>query len=134
MLGPVKVRHAEAWLRPPGGQLRLLLAYLALSAGQVVPVDDLIEVFWQERPPPSARAALQVLVVRLRKALAGLPGCALERYGDGYRLRAVPDKVDVHWFRSLVRSAREARDGDRAIAAFDQALALWRGPALADVP
>jgi DNA-binding SARP family transcriptional activator/tetratricopeptide (TPR) repeat protein/transcriptional regulator with XRE-family HTH domain len=134
MLGPVQVRDGDAWLRPPGAQLRLLLARLALSAGQVVLVDDLIDVLWAQRPPPSARASLQILVTGLRKALAGLPGCALERYGDGYQLRAAADKVDVHRFRSLVCSAREAPDENHAIAAFDQALALWRGPALSDVP
>jgi DNA-binding SARP family transcriptional activator/tetratricopeptide (TPR) repeat protein/transcriptional regulator with XRE-family HTH domain len=134
VLGPVQVRDGDAWLRPPGAQLRLLLARLALSAGQVVVVDDLMDVLWVQRPPPSARSSLQILVVGLRKALAGLPGCALERYGDGYQLRVLPDKVDVHRFRSLVSSAREAPDGNHAIAAFDQALALWRGPALSDVP
>jgi DNA-binding SARP family transcriptional activator/tetratricopeptide (TPR) repeat protein/transcriptional regulator with XRE-family HTH domain len=134
VLGPVQVRDGDAWLSPPGAQLRLLLARLALSVGQVVLVDDLIDVLWVERPPPSARASLQILVVGLRKALVGLPGCAVERYGDGYQLRAVPDKVDVHRFRSLVCSAREAPDENHALAAFDQALALWRGPALSDVP
>jgi DNA-binding SARP family transcriptional activator/tetratricopeptide (TPR) repeat protein len=134
VLGPVQVRDGAAWVRPPGPQLRLLLACLALPAGQVVAVDDLIDVLWEERPPPSARASLQILVVRLRKTLAGLPGCAVERYGEGYRLRAAPDKVDVHRFRSLVSSARDARDDDHAIDAFGRALALWRGPALADVP
>jgi DNA-binding SARP family transcriptional activator/tetratricopeptide (TPR) repeat protein len=137
VLGPVQVWDGAAWFRPPRPQLRLLLACLALSAGQVVPVADLIDVIWEERPPPSARASLQILVVRLRKALVGLPGCALERYGEGYQLRAVPDKVDVYRFRSLMRSAWEARDAqdeNRAIDAFGQALALWRGPALADVP
>ena len=109
VLGPVQVRGGDAWLRPSGAQLRLLLARLALSAGRVVLVDDLMDVLWVQRPPPSARASLQILVVGLRKALAGLPGCALERYGDGYQLRVVPDKVDVHRFRSLVCSAREAR-------------------------
>ena len=134
VLGPVKLWDGDAWQRPRGPQLRLLLGCHALSAGRVVPVDDLVDLLWEERPPPSARASVQVLVVRLRKALADLPGCAIERYGDGYRLRAVPDRVDAHRFRSLVSSAREARDEDHAIDAFGQALALWRGPALADVP
>jgi DNA-binding SARP family transcriptional activator len=134
VLGPVQVWDGSAWRRPPRPQLRLLLACLALSAGRVVPVDDLIDVLWEERPPPSARASLQVLVVRLRKTLAGLPGCSLERYGDGYQLLAAPDRVDVHRFRSLVSSARKAPDGGDAIEVFGQALALWRGPALADVP
>src|SRR5689334_14160912 len=110
VLGPVQVRDGSTWLGPRGPQLRLLLACLALSAGQVVLVDDLIDALWEERPPPSARASLQILVVRLRKAMTGLPGCALDRYGEGYQLRTIPDTVDVHRFRSLVRSAWEARD------------------------
>jgi DNA-binding SARP family transcriptional activator/tetratricopeptide (TPR) repeat protein len=134
VLGPVQVRAGDGWLSPPRPQVRLLLARLALSAGQVVLVDDLIDVLWAQQPPASARASLQILVVALRKALAGLPGCTLDRYGDGYQLRAVPDKVDVHRFRSLISAAREATGEDQAIAAFDQALALWRGPALSGVP
>jgi DNA-binding SARP family transcriptional activator/Tfp pilus assembly protein PilF len=134
VLGPVQVRVGDSWLSPPRPQMRLLLARLALSAGQVVLVDDLIDVLWAQQPPASARASLQILVVGLRKTLAGLPGCTLDRYGDGYQLRAAPDKVDVHRFRSLVSAAREATGEDQAIAAFDQALALWRGPALSGVP
>ena len=126
MLGPVQVRDGAAWFRPPRPQLRLLLASLALSAGRVVPVEDLIDVMWEERPPPSARPSLQILVVRLRKALAGLPGCALERYGDGYRLPAIPDKVDVHRFRSLMRSAWEARDARTKIVRSTSSARPWR--------
>jgi DNA-binding SARP family transcriptional activator len=67
VLGPVQVWDGAAWFRPPGPQLRLLLACLALPAGQAVPVDDLIGQLWEERPPPSARASLQILVARLRQ-------------------------------------------------------------------
>jgi DNA-binding SARP family transcriptional activator/tetratricopeptide (TPR) repeat protein len=134
VLGPVEVRDSDAWLSPNGPQLRLLLAVLALSAGHAVSAGELVDVLWQERPPPSARASLQILVTRLRKALAGVPGFALERCGDGYLLRLSPDSVDVHLFRSLVRSAREASEHEAAIAALGKALMLWRGPALANVP
>jgi DNA-binding SARP family transcriptional activator/tetratricopeptide (TPR) repeat protein len=134
VLGPVQLRGGDAWRTPPGPQLRLLLATFGLSAGQVVPVDDLIDVLWEEEPPPSARGSLQILVVRLRKTLAGLPGGTIGRFGDGYQLGAGRDAVDLHRFRSLVSSARANRHDHDAIAALDQALALWRGLALADVP
>jgi DNA-binding SARP family transcriptional activator/tetratricopeptide (TPR) repeat protein len=114
--------------------LRLLAACLALSAGRVVTVGDLIDVLWDDRPPASARASVQILVTRLRKVLAGVPDCTLERHSDGYRLRAGLELVDVHHFRSLCRSARQDESPRQAITAFDQALLLWRGPALADVP
>ncbi len=121
-------------MRPPGPQSRLLLALLALSAGQVVSVGDLVDALWEDRPPPSARASVQILLTRLRQALAGVPECMIERYGDGYRMRVVPGLVDVHRFRSLVSSARRCPDDEDAIAMLAQALTLWRGPALADVP
>jgi DNA-binding SARP family transcriptional activator/tetratricopeptide (TPR) repeat protein len=133
ILGPVEMQDCDDGLRRGGPQLRLLLALLALSAGQVVPVAGLVDAFWEERPPPSARASLQILVVRLRKSLAVVPGCSIDRYGDGYRLQISPRLVDVYRFRSLVRSAQATGDDDQAIAVLGEALALWRGPALADV-
>ena len=134
VLGPVGIEDGDARRRPPGPQLRLLLAFLALAAGQAVPVGDLVDVLWEDRPPPSARASLQILVARLRKALAVVPGCRLDRCGDAYRLQAGPDQVDVYRFRSLVAAARQAGSDDDAVALLGQALSLWRGPALADVP
>jgi DNA-binding SARP family transcriptional activator len=131
-LGPVEARADGGWLTGPPQQ-RLLLAVLALRAGQVVPVGELVDAVWDEEPPPSAQASIQALVTRLRRILAGLPGGGIERCGDGYRLRIKPGVVDVQRFRSLARSGREAGDGPATVAAFDQALALWRGPALADV-
>ncbi len=115
-------------------QLRLLLAAHALSAGEVMLAADLIDLIWDDRPPASARASLQALVARLRRVLTGIPECSLERHGDGYRLRVDRGLVDVHQFRSLTRSARQVSESTEAIALFDQALALWQGPALADVP
>jgi DNA-binding SARP family transcriptional activator/tetratricopeptide (TPR) repeat protein len=112
----------------------VLLAFLALSAGQVTPAGDLVDVLWEDRAPPSARASLQILIVRLRKALAEVPDCVIERYGEGYQLDFSPRLVDVHAFRSMVAVARDARDDQHAIAVLGQALALWRGPAVADVP
>ena len=133
VLGPVEVRAGESWQAGPPQQ-RVILAALALQAGQVVPVGELVDAIWEEEPPRSAQASIQVLVTGLRRALTGLPGAGVERCGDGYRLRIAPGEVDAQRFRSLVRTARQAGDSQAALAAFDQALALWRGPALADVP
>ena len=133
VLGPVEVRAGEGWLAGPPQQ-RLILAVLALQAGQVVPVGELVDAVWNEEPPRSAQASIQVLVTGLRRVLTGLPGAGVERCGDGYRLRMAPAEVDAQRFRSLVRIARQAGDSRAAVASFDQALALWRGPALADVP
>jgi DNA-binding SARP family transcriptional activator/Tfp pilus assembly protein PilF len=133
VLGPVELHGRDGALRPGGPQLRLLLALLALSAGRVVPVAELIEALWEQRPPQSAQGNLQILIVRLRKPLAAIPDCRLDRYGDGYQLEISPLLVDAHVFRSLVRSARHTRDDAEAIRTLGKALELWRGPALADV-
>jgi DNA-binding SARP family transcriptional activator/tetratricopeptide (TPR) repeat protein len=133
VLGPVAVHARDGWLGGPPQQ-RLILAVLALQAGQVVPAHELIDAVWEERPPRSARASLQALVTRLRQLLAQLPGGRLERRGDGYRLRLGPGTTDVQRFRALAQAGREAGDSRAAVAVLDRALALWRGPALADVP
>jgi DNA-binding SARP family transcriptional activator len=134
LLGPVEIRSADAWRQPDRPQQRLVLALMALRAGQVVPVGELIGAVWAEAPPRSARASMQVLVTRLRRLLAGTPGSKLERRGEGYRLHLEADRLDVYRFRSLAKAGRGAADCRTAVAAFDEALALWRGPALADVP
>jgi len=133
LLGPVEVRAVNDWLTVPPQQ-RILLSLLALQAGQIIPVGELIDAIWPESPPASARASLQVMITRLRHVLAGQPGGVVERRGDGYRLVIAPGSIDVQRFRQLARAARDTPNAEDAIAAFDEALALWRGPALVDVP
>ena len=108
-----------------------MLGLLALRANLVVPTVELIDAVWDDAPPRSARNSIQVLLANLRKTLAGTAGAVVLRRGDGYQLQADPECVDVQRFRRLAAAARRA-DGLSAVAGFDQALALWRGPALAD--
>jgi DNA-binding SARP family transcriptional activator/tetratricopeptide (TPR) repeat protein len=134
LLGPVEIRNGRGgWLRPRGPQLRVTLASLGLSAGRVVPLDELIDALWEERSPRSARASVQILMARLRKALGEVPDCKVDRYGDGYLLQVAQDRIDVHRFRSLVREARQTTNHPEAITKLGRALTLWRGPALTDV-
>src|SRR3984885_15186941 len=134
VLGPVEILAADA--RPPSQppQQRLVLGMLALRAGQPVPVAELIDAVWDDQPPRSARGSLQALVTGVRQALAPVPGSRLDRCGEAYRLQLEADRVDVHRFRFQAAAGRAAADRGAAVAAFDQALTLWRGPALADVP
>jgi DNA-binding SARP family transcriptional activator len=134
LLGPVEIRNGRGgWLRPRGPQLRVTLASLGLSAGRVVPLDDLVDALWEEQSPRSARASVQILVARLRKALREVPECKVDRYGDGYLLQVGLERIDVHQFRSLVKAARQATSHQEAVSKLSRALTLWRGPALADV-
>ncbi|MEU8581731.1 AfsR/SARP family transcriptional regulator [Streptomyces abikoensis] len=117
-----------------GSRLRALLAALALRPGRIQSVPALIDAVWDGEPPADATGALQALVGRLRRVVgretvASAPG--------GYRLCAEPDDVDLHRFERLAGEGERAlADGDPAKAAvlLDDALALWRGPALADLP
>jgi DNA-binding SARP family transcriptional activator len=134
VLGPVEIPAAGARAPSQPPQQRLLLGMLALRAGQPVPVAELIDAVWDDQPPRSARGSLQALVTGARRALARVPGSRLDRCGEAYRLQVEADRVDVHRFRFQAAAGRAAADRRTAVAAFDQALALWRGPALADVP
>ncbi|MFI8432566.1 AfsR/SARP family transcriptional regulator [Streptomyces sp. NPDC079020] len=117
-----------------GARLRALLTVLALSPGRAVPAGVLVEEVWDGDPPADAVGALQALVGRLRRALGR---AAVGSADGGYRLTAVPDAVDLHRFERLAgEGTRALEQGDAAGAAalLDEALALWRGPALADLP
>ncbi|MFJ4470727.1 BTAD domain-containing putative transcriptional regulator [Streptomyces sp. NPDC089424] len=128
------VRPDGSVLSIGGARLRALLTVLALRAGRAVPAGLLVDEVWDGDPPADAAGALQALVGRLRRALGAQ---AVASADGGYRLAAAPDDVDLHRFERLAdEGARALADGDPAKAAvlLDDALALWHGPALADLP
>ncbi|MFC8067766.1 BTAD domain-containing putative transcriptional regulator [Streptomyces sp. NPDC057293] len=135
ILGTTQVLRPDGTSVPLGGaRLRALLTVLALRSGRAVPVGLLVEEVWDGDPPADAPGALQALVGRLRRALGA---DAVASADGGYRLTAAPDDVDLHRFDRLVgEGGRALADGDPAKAAvvLDDALALWCGPALADLP
>jgi DNA-binding SARP family transcriptional activator len=136
ILGPTEALDGGRRVPLPGGRGRALLALLALHAGEPVSADRLIDQLWGESPPPTARTVVHGLVSRLRGVLEpgrgkARPGALLQTSGSGYRLVIEPDAVDAHRFTRLIDEAREAPAEVRA-AKLSAALALWRGPALAD--
>lgn len=100
-------------------QQRALLALLAVRAGAVVPVETMIDALWPDNPPASAAKVVQTYISRLRKSLGDE---TIERRGPGYVLSRGQSVVDAARFEALVHAGR-----------LDEALALWRGHALADV-
>jgi DNA-binding SARP family transcriptional activator/DNA-binding beta-propeller fold protein YncE len=100
-------------------QQRTLLALLAVRAGTVVAVEDIIDALWPDDPPASAAKVVQTYVSRLRKSLGD---AAIERRGGGYALNRVRVEVDSVRFEEQVLDQK-----------YDAALDLWRGTALADV-
>jgi DNA-binding SARP family transcriptional activator len=137
MLGPLLVDDGASWSTIRAAQQRLVAAVLLLEAGRAVPVERLVDELWGERPPPSAAATVRGYVMRLRRLLGAGSGSSLVTRGRGYELVAEDGDVDARVFAGLVTSARHALingQPETAAARLSQGLALWRGPALADVP
>ena len=128
ILGPLEVRDGKTALALRGGQQRRLLAILLLHAGEAVSSDRLIDELWHGKPPHTAAKALQGYISSLRKQLGQ---DAVETVGSGYRLRVAAEDVDAHRFEELLAEARPL-ERSPAAAKLREALALWRGPALAD--
>ncbi|MFD8113817.1 AfsR/SARP family transcriptional regulator [Streptomyces microflavus] len=135
ILGTTRALRDDGTAVPIGGaRLRALLTVLALHPGRTVPAGVLVGEVWDGDPPADAAGALQALVGRLRRALGR---SAVESVESGYRLAAPPDAVDLHRFERLAgEGSRVLEEGDavKAVTVLDEALALWGGPPLADLP
>jgi predicted ATPase/DNA-binding SARP family transcriptional activator len=132
LLGPLSATCDGAPIALGGQKRRALLAVLLLEPNRVVSRDRLIDALWGEDPPDTARNTIQVYVSQLRKLL---PEGVLETAAPGYRLVVEPECVDVFKFVRLSDEGRAALEAGDAIAAAQTlraALALWRGPPLAD--
>jgi len=132
LLGPLEVLREGRPVPLRAAKQRALLAALLIHRAKVVSVDTLVESLWQESPPVGARHALEAHASRLRSALGD--AATLVAQPPGYLLDADPASIDAVRFEQLLAEAREARPADpaRAAARAADALALWRGPALAD--
>ncbi|MCX4911133.1 BTAD domain-containing putative transcriptional regulator [Streptomyces sp. NBC_00878] len=138
LLGPVRAWHGPAEVRLGSPRQRLVMSVLLLRRDLPVPVDDLVDAVWDDRPPASAVNQLHIYVHRLRRAMeeAGRPESPIEYVGRGYRLQTPPEAVDLEVFQTTMSEAQEARrtEPGRARTLVGQALFLWQGAALADLP
>jgi predicted ATPase/DNA-binding SARP family transcriptional activator len=134
ILGPLEVDEGGRTIPIVGDRQRALLAILLLNANRPVSADELIDDLWGEQAPASPRKGLQVQVSRLRKAL-GEGSARLVTQPNGYLLHLEPGELDLERCERLGHQGREAlstEDPRRAADLLQQALAVWRGPALAD--
>ncbi len=128
ILGPLEVLDGEIAMPLGGRNKRALLTLLLLRANQPVSTERLVDQLWGEDPPRTAMTSLQNSVSQLRKQLG--PGFIQTR-PSGYVLELDRSQLDLTRFEDLVREARPAEPAARA-RLLRGALALWRGPALAD--
>jgi DNA-binding SARP family transcriptional activator len=134
ILGPIEARIDDAAAPLGGPRQRAVLAVLAIRPNQVVSVDRLVDDIWADHPPPTAVHTVQVFVSRLRRALSAT-GDRLITRPPGYVLELKTDELDADRFERLYKTGRAAVEAGRAedaVALLTQALALWRGPPLAD--
>jgi predicted ATPase/DNA-binding SARP family transcriptional activator len=133
VLGPLVVWRDGREVALGGPKQRALLAVLLLRANEFVPTARVVEELWGEQPPARAVKAVQVYVSQLRKVVGG--GVVETRPG-GYLLRADAGALDLDRFERLLERGRArlaAGAAAEAAGVLRSALALWRGPALADV-
>ena len=137
LLGPLVVRAGGSRVVVSAGKQRVLLAALLLRANQVVGAGELAEAVWEGRPPETARVTLQNYVKRLRQALGPAGYERIVTRPAGYLIEVGPGELDVARFaelRAAAGAAGRARAWDVVSARLGEALGLWRGRPLADVP
>ena len=140
ILGPIEAWGEGGTLRLGGPKQRAVLAVLLLHANRVVPVEQIADDLYGDAAPATAVAQVRDHVSQLRKRLGqtrgpGVSASVIETHPPGYLFRVGPDQVDAFRFEGLTEEAFGALDKKDAHAAADllrQALALWRGPPLAD--
>lgn len=137
LLGPLEVHRDGAPVPIGAAKLRVLLASLLVDAGRVVTVDALVDRLWEANPPGGARNTLQNYVLRLRRALGPDGPDVVRTHSRGYLVEVGPDALDLRRFGTLVQRGRAALDSgaaDHAAAQLREALELWRGEPLSDLP
>ena len=134
ILGPLEVHGELGAIRVSGRKPRAVLAVLLLHANEPVSPERLALALWGEEAPATAVSTVQVHISRLRKALGD--GEVVTTSSAGYRIRVDPGELDAERFERLVEDGRRALAAGRATEAatvLREALALWRGPPLADL-
>ncbi len=129
ILGPLEVWDGARELPIRGRKQRIVVALLVLNANEPVSRDELAEALWGEDRPKDSAHALDVQISRLRKTLGA---DRLRTDAGGYSLRVEPDELDLNRFERLREEAPNAPP-ERAATLLREALALWRGPPLADL-
>jgi len=139
LLGPLEIWDPDRadWLGIGAPKWRSILAALLINAGQIVPADVLIDEVWPDTPPNKAGNLISIYVLRLRRLIGDADSTVLVTRAPGYQLRLAPGDTDADVFETGVREGRRAYlagDPERAAAQLAEALLLWRGSPLADVP
>jgi DNA-binding SARP family transcriptional activator/streptogramin lyase len=132
VLGRLEAYHDGVELDLGPRKQRAVLALLLLNANHVVSTERLIDDLWGDSPPSTARAALQVYVAGLRKALRD-GGASLRTRAPGYVLELDAGALDLDRFAQLRAEAQASSDPERRAALLHEALLLWRDEPLPEL-
>ncbi|GAA5071932.1 BTAD domain-containing putative transcriptional regulator [Thermocatellispora tengchongensis] len=137
VLGPLEVAVDSRLLDLGGIRQQIALATLLLDANRVVPVGRLAEAIYDEDPPTTARAQVQICISALRRMFGAYgAGEIIATRAQGYTLRVPPELIDAHRYEELAAQARRERDHenyDAAVKHYREALSLWRGDPLSGI-
>ncbi|RKN77359.1 AfsR family transcriptional regulator [Streptomyces klenkii] len=136
VLGPLRIAGRSEVVVLPPSKPTILLASLLLRPDAVVTTDFLRQAIWGDDEPASARAALHTCVLRLRRTFAkyGIAEAAIESVPGGYRVVVEDGALDLVRFRELRDGARAVRDPEAELCLLREALSLWQGAPLSNVP
>src|SRR5690348_11778306 len=137
LLGPLEVLVGDDWRAIGAPKWRSVLAALLIQPGQIVSADTLISEVWGDEPPARAANLVSIYVLRLRRLIGDADNAVLVTRAPGYQLRVSATDTDALLFEQMVRDGRRAYGaGDPQAAArlLTEALGLWHGRPLADVP
>src|SRR5271165_6830668 len=137
LLGPLEIRAGGDWRGIGAPKWRSVLAALLIHPGQIVSADTLINEVWGDAPPARAANLISIYVLRLRRLMDDEDSRLLVTRAPGYQLLLTPSDTDALVFETMVRDGRRAfaaGDPQGAASQLTEALALWHGPPLADVP
>ncbi len=137
LLGQLLVRDSETVTTIASARQRILLALLLLRAGTIVQVEELVDAVWDGAPPPRARATLYTYANRLRSALGPYAGARVQTRSPGYLIEVHGEELDLHRFTRLCREGQalaETGAWQESADRLHEALRLWRGQPLLDIP
>ncbi|MFC5144861.1 BTAD domain-containing putative transcriptional regulator [Streptomyces aureoversilis] len=136
VLGPLRIADGPEVVVLPPSKPTILLASLLLHPDAVVPTDFLRQAIWGDDEPSSAKAALHTCVLRLRKTFIkyGIAEAVIESVPGGYRVVVEDGALDLVRFRELRAGARAAQDPEAELYLLREALSLWQGAPLSNVP
>lgn len=140
LLGPLEVTHDGEQLDLGRPKQRVVLAALLVNANRVVSLDRFAEYLWPAAPAGRSMGSLPVYIANLRRLVepqrpARTPPERIVTHPPGYLIRVAPGEYDAADFEELAtQGSRHLAEGRPRAARRDlgEALALWRGPALAE--